>query len=292
MFSKALELATKFTFPVIFTRRFRRGQISSSLGTFVVVNPDGWILTADHIVADILKFSDSQLAIADHEQQKLDIEANPGLKDHEKRRKIQKLPVSDEWITHQATLWGDPAWTVSQFFRDPLADVAIAKINGFNPAVVGGYPVFRNPSEDFKVGTSLCRLGHPFHDIKASFDSASGQFSLDPGTLPVPRFPNDGILTRFVAKNAADSSRQVLFIETSSAGLRGQSGGPIFDSEGRIYAVQSQTISLTLSFAPSVKQGSREIVEHQFMHLGWGTHVRHCMDILRAHGATFLMDPP
>jgi len=57
MFSEALQIVTKYTLPVIFSRRFRRGQISSSMGTFVVVNPEGWILTADHIAAEILKLA-------------------------------------------------------------------------------------------------------------------------------------------------------------------------------------------------------------------------------------------
>jgi hypothetical protein len=195
------------------------------------------------------------------------------------------------WITNQAVLWGASTWSVNQFFRDILADIAIAKINGFTPASITAYPVFRNPSTEFKVGTSLCRLGHPFHTIKATFDEASGGFSLDPGTLPIPRFPNDGILTRFAIKNSADGSRQVKFVETSTAGLRGQSGGPIFDKDARIYAIQSQTTSLPLGFTPTVRQGSREIVEHQFMHLGWGTHVQHCIDLMRANGVSFTMDP-
>src|ERR1035441_7530605 len=154
MFSMALEEASKYTLPVIFTRRFRRGQISSSLGTFVVVNRDGWVLTADHIVAELLKFPQSQQAIAVYEQQRKAIENDTGLKINEKRRRIQKLPVSDEWITHQAVLWGDSTWRAENFLRDSLADIAIAKINGFNPDNIKGYPVFRNPSVEFKVGTS------------------------------------------------------------------------------------------------------------------------------------------
>jgi len=290
VFSLALDTVRKFTLPVIFSRRYRKGEIVSSLGTFIVVNTDGWILTADHIVADILKFSESQNEMQSHEQQRKAIEGDPDLKDKDKRRQIQKLPVDNSWITNQAVLWAYHPWAMSKVFRDPLADVALIQLSSFDPDRVPVYPVFKNPGVEFRVGTSLCRLGHPFHDIKATFDFAKG-FELDPATFPIAQFPNDGILTRFILKNAPDGSRQVRFIETSTAGLRGQSGGPIFDRDGFLYAVQSQTTSLPLGFMPTVKQGSREIVEHQFMHLGWGSHIQHAVDLMTKNDVAFSMQP-
>jgi Trypsin-like peptidase domain len=216
---------------------------------------------------------------------------DPGLRASERKRQIQRLTVSDEWVTHQAVQWGYPQWNMEQVFRDSLADVALIRLRGFDPTKVPNYPTFRNPSADFKVGTSLCRLGHPFHDIKATFDDSTGIFSLDPATFPIAQFPNDGILTRFVAKNSSDGSRQVQFIETSTAGLRGQSGGPIFDRNSHVWAVQSQTASLPLGFAPVIKLGSREIVEHQFMHLGWGSHIKHAIELMVANQVSFAMVP-
>ena len=109
-------------------------------------------------------------------------------------------------------------------------------------------------------------------------------------TQPVPSKTSTASCSRTVP--VGDGARsQVRFVETSSAGLRGQSGGPIFDKSARIYALQSQTTSLPLGFAPTVKQGSKEIVEHQFMHLGWGSDVQHCIDLMRANGVNFSMDP-
>ena len=81
-------------------------------------------------------------------------------------------------------------------------------------------------------GTSLCRLGFPFHQINATFDPVTRKFALAPDVLPIPRFPNDGIHTRVPVVISPDGQRQVKFIETSSPGLKGQSGGPIFDQSG------------------------------------------------------------
>jgi S1-C subfamily serine protease len=291
LFSNALEIVGKFTFPVAFTRRFRNGNLSSSLGTFIVVNADGWILTAHHILKEILRATDSQTQIQQYEADKKAIEDNPQVNAKDKRKRIQKLLVSNDWITNQAILWGFQPWVMDQYFEDELADLALIRMDNFDPALVTGYPVFRDPANPLKPGTSLCRLGYPFHEIKATFDGATQSFTLDPATFPIVRFPNDGILTRFVRKNSADGTRHVLFIETSMAGLRGQSGGPIFDVNGNIWGIQSQTSSLPLGFSPTYRQGTKEIVEHQFMHLGWGTHVQHAIDLMRNNNVKFDMQP-
>lgn len=290
MFSTALEKATKFTLPVMLTQRFRNGRISSSLGTCVVVNDEGWVLTAAHVVMEMLKVQNSMVEMAQYEAAKAAIMAQQDVKDKEKRRRVQRLQASDDWITNQAVAFGFN-WSMDRHFIDGLADIALVHVNGFDAQSVKEYPSFKNPTSEFRVGTSLCRLGYPFHSIKADFDQTTGLFSLDPSTFPMPQFPNDGILTRFAIKNAAAGGRQAKFIETSTAGLRGQSGGPIFDKDGVIWAIQSQTISLPLGFAPSVKLGGRDVVEHQFMHLGWGSHVQHAIELMRSNGISFSLQP-
>jgi hypothetical protein len=42
------------------------------------------------------------------------------------------------------------------------------------------------------------------------------------------------------------------WIETSSPGLKGQSGGPLLDERGTIWGVQSNTFSYNLGFSPQV----------------------------------------
>src|SRR5262249_55802274 len=123
LFSTALDMAEKFTLPVVFTRRFRSGNLSSTLGTFIVVNRDGWILTADHIVGEILKIVQSQAALQNYDLAKQAIENDSNIKPQEKRRRIQKLVVNDEWITEQAVLWGYQSWTMLNVVRDELADL-------------------------------------------------------------------------------------------------------------------------------------------------------------------------
>jgi hypothetical protein len=148
---------------------------------------------------------------------------------------------------------------------------------------VAAYPVFRNPATPLRIGTSLCRLGYPFNQIKADFDEATNGFNFAPGTYPVPRFPNDGIHTRVVMAAIRNGGRTVKHIETSTPGLRGQSGGPVFDRDGHVWGIQTRTQHMPLGFSPKIKEGSREVTEHQFMHVGWAVHVEEILAFLKQH---------
>ena len=77
------------------------------------------------------------------------------------------------------------------------------------------------------------------------------------------------------------------YIETSTPGLKGQSGGPIFDSHGNIYGMQVITNHLPLGFHPMVEYDGRKVVENQFLNVGVGVHVRTIRDILDARGVDY-----
>jgi hypothetical protein len=52
----------------------------------------------------------------------------------------------------------------------------------------------------------------------------------------------EGIYTRTLsAGTSSDGRYEIKFLETSSPGLTGQSGGPLFDSRGTLWGVQSRT---------------------------------------------------
>jgi len=57
MFAEACEIAKQFTRPVVISRRDQNGKCSASIGTFVVVNKEGWALTAWHIVEEAEKLA-------------------------------------------------------------------------------------------------------------------------------------------------------------------------------------------------------------------------------------------
>jgi hypothetical protein len=40
---------------------------------------------------------------------------------------------------------------------------------------------------------------------------------------------------------------------------------------------------MPLGFSPKIKEGSREVTEHQFMHVGWAVHVEEILAFLKQH---------
>jgi S1-C subfamily serine protease len=132
---------------------------------------------------------------------------------------------------------------------------------------------------------SVLRYGYPFHAVDAAFDEQTRTFSIVSG-LPVPVFPIEGITTR-LAQGPPDAKYERWFLETSSPGLRGQSGGPVVDTDGTVWAIQSRTAHLPLGFNPRVKIGNAEIEEHQFLNVGMGADSRTIKEFLDHHGVSY-----
>ena len=120
---------------------------------------------------------------------------------------------------------------------------------------------------------SVCRLGYPFHDISAEWSEPSHEFKLPPQAFPVPAFALEGIVARFHRIAADDGSGEATFVETSTPGLRGQSGGPLLDVEGRVCGIQSHTTHLDLGFDARYGVGDQIVTERQFLNVGAATHV-------------------
>ena len=280
MFSQALQSIEAYTMPVVITDVLLDKSLRSGCGTFIVLNKDGWILTAAHIVQQLGLRQQHQQLIAQYEARRVEILNDQTLRRKIRENQLRSLRPDPHWITDEGVLWGWPQCQIQSFVVKPFCDLAAGKLEPFDSTWVKSYPVFKNPAEPMLIGTSLCRLGYPLYTINATFEN--GVFGLAPGVLPIPRFPNDGIFTRNVNMVSPDKSQTARFLETSTPGLRGQSGGPIFDTRGHVWALQSLTQSLPLGFAPEVKDGDKKIVEHQFMHVGWGVHVAEIIEFLSA----------
>jgi S1-C subfamily serine protease len=73
----------------------------------------------------------------------------------------------------------------------------------------------------------------------------------------------------------------MMWLETSAPGLKGQSGGPLIDSKGSIWGIQSNTYSYPLGFSPKVKYQGIEHVEHQFLNVGRAVHAETVLGLLK-----------
>lgn len=280
MFAKAYQIASNYTQPVLISTVRFDGTVECSVGTFVIVNPEGWIVTAAHIFDIMLAYQKDVAEINQYNQEIAEIEGNSFLSAHDKNKKLSKVKVNPKWIRTYSYWWGADYHGMADIQLLADNDLAIGKLTNYNSQFCPQYPVFKKP-DNLMLGTSLCKLGYPFHEVKASFNETSHSFQIAPDALPIPRFPIDGIFTREVLQpKTSNNPFEIKFIETSTPGFRGQSGGPIFDTEGNIWAIQSRTAHLALGFSPKVVVDNKEINEHQFINVGRGVHIETILQFL------------
>ncbi len=275
MFAEAFKLASNYTLPLLVSSRFYDGTVESGIGSFVIINKEGWIITAAHILQ----------GIQTHQQDSISLNT---YKNSKTSNIIQK--PNPKWLINHSLWFGADHHVIKQFHILFDNDLAIGKIENFNPSQIKNYPVFKN-QHSIEPGTSLCKLGFPFYDVKASFDETQNSFRFDPSIFPIPFFPIDGIMTRnIISGKSPDGIYEFKWLETSSPGLKGQSGGPTFDKDGKIWAIQSQTRHLPLGFSPKIHNGEKEIEENQFLNVGWGIHVENILKFLDSHNVSYQVD--
>jgi hypothetical protein len=172
----------------------------------------------------------------------------------------------------------------------PDYDLAILKFNGFNKIFCNEFPVFMKDSKDILQGKFLCRLGFPFPEF-SNYEYLEKTDEIvwnQSGMRESPRFPSEGMITRFLGGKKGDKYG----IELSTPGLRGQSGGPLFDADGKIYGMQSLTKHLHLGFDIEdveilAKGQVKKVSDYSFIHLGHCIHVDVIKDFLREHNVEF-----
>jgi hypothetical protein len=293
MFSEAVRYSARFTYPVVILKRFNSGVVECESASYLLLNDEGWALTAGHVMQNAVLLNQHSATRTEQESQIKSIESNTRLTDKQKRRLLRKAASSPTLLTNVNYCWGhDVAGTSFKAIIDPLADLALIKFDKFQAPPDVSYPSFGNPADELQAGTSLCRLGFPFHSASATFHPETNSFELGAGTFPMPRFPIDGIHTRAVIMQDQAAGRNVKFVETSTPGLRGQSGGPVFDRAGVVWGIQSRTVSLPLGFSPHARVEGKDVVENQFLNVGWASHVEEIAKFLGANGVNVRVARP
>jgi hypothetical protein len=261
-------MATQFTFPYVGLRRRASGQLDSTLGAFVLLNDEGWALTAAHVVDEIVSV-----------QREIEAGTPP--------------PSNpDDPCTHHVEVWAVPGFDrvrpgIAEAIVRGVADLAVVKLDPFDPGCVEAFATLRDAVETpVSQGMSVCRFGYPFHTIEAGWDEARGEFVLPDGAFPVASFALDGIVSRF-HRTVAEDGNEATFIATSTPGLRGHSGGPLLDVEGRVCGIQSHTTHLDLGFEGHFSAGERVVAERQFLNVGAATHVSDVRGVLDEAGITY-----
>lgn len=288
MFANAYKLASCFTKPLIISMRFYDNSVKCTAGAFVVLNNEGWIITAAHLWKPFQTYQQHIKKRRAYDQQLKTIQQDQSLTTEERNEKLQQTKPDPGWIINIAYWWGRDGVSIKDIRILREGDILIGRLEPFKKTMVKTYPIIKDPSKDLNPGTSLCKLGYPFHEFRASWDKTDNCFVLAEGVLPIPRFPIEGIYTRnILVGRSKDQKYEIKLLETSSPGLRGQSGGPIFDIEGTVWAIQSTTSHLVLGFSPKVKKNGKKVEENQFLNVGLGVHPELLVAFLTDNGISF-----
>jgi hypothetical protein len=197
-----------------------------------------------------------------------------------KKKKIRELGLSKDAPTQMSAWFGQDGARPGEFVTDPLADLAVVKLVNFDATGITAFPRFKrlHPEDRTPQGRSLLKIGYPFAAVKTEFIESTNTFQMD--TDGIAMFPIDGILTRTVRVVDHSSGRDAFFLETSTPGLKGQSGGPTVDVHGVVWAVQSQTTTQDLDF---IGRNAKDAVR-QFISLGMGAHPINIKTVLDTAG--------
>lgn len=287
MFVKSIERVAEFTRPIhTIMRTYKGKKVIPGAGTLFFVNEDGYAVTCKHIV-ELLISSDrlaSQYQSFKNERNALprDGKYNRNLKGLELKYKLtadKHIQIKNRFIDCVDTLSG------FTFHVHPEHDLAILKFNGFNKIRYQGHAVFKKDCSEIKQGQFLCRLGFPFPEFNNFiYNEATDDIDwTNTGAGSSPRFPTEGMVTRFMVKD-----NRLYGIEMSTPGLRGQSGGPLFDKDGLVCGMQFATRHLHLGFDMVDKEilhnnKIQKISDYPFIHLGQCIHGNIIKDFLKLH---------
>ncbi|HSK13282.1 MAG TPA: serine protease [Phnomibacter sp.] len=291
MFTEAIEKIAAFTRPIhSIQRTFAGKQIIPGAATLFFVNDQGYAVTCKHVI--------EMLSAADRVNQQFlqfKAERDKFARDGRYQKNLKGLELKYKY-TPESTVqikntFVDCVDTMSGFtwHVHPKYDLAILKFNDYSKLHYNGHAVFKKDADQIKQGEFLCRLGFPFPEF-TNFEYLEKQDDIgwtQSGIRNSPRFPLEGMVTRFLADDGG-----LYGIELSTPGLRGQSGGPLFNANGTVYGMQFSTKHLHLGFDLVDKEimmnnKVKKVSDFAFIHLGQCIHANIIKSFLKEHQVKF-----
>jgi len=288
MFVRAVEKAGQFTRPVCFVgRNYGSTTPIPGAATYFFVNDQGWVLTCKHVAGMIRR---SQEIAGGYQQFKRDLAA------------LGTEPSAESVAALESRYGLFPGVTVELLAQlvlstkgkcelliidHPTYDISLMHLQG-DLFPCKNYPSFAADGAQLQPGRTLVRLGFPFPEFTAyEYDPVSDSIQwTQTGNQSTPRFPIEGMVTRGIM-----DLHGVFGFEMSTPGIKGQSGGPAFDVEGRIWGIQSSTNHLDLDFDINqpIRRGDqfKHVQDSAFLHVGNCVHVNVIKEFMRQHRVPF-----
>jgi hypothetical protein len=291
MFEKAIADVLQFTRPMHTITRTYGGLIMPGSSTFFFVNDSGVAITCKHVL-DLIPAADNiNNGFLQFKAERAKIP-----NDGKFKRNLQGLEMKYKYAPETTIQLRNNFLNCFDKIEQivchphPTLDLAIIEFKGFEKVFYSSYARFIKDSSRIQQGKYLCRIGFPFpefNNFRHNPDNDDIEWT-NTGNPSSPSFPIDGIVTRFVG----DPNLGITGIEMSTPGLRGQSGGPLFDTDGTIYGMQFATNHLHLGFDMKDKEiignGKKsKVSNYPFLHVGICVHVDKIKEFLRQHNISF-----
>lgn len=290
MFVQAINEVDKFTRPIHSIVRTYGGLITPGTSTMFFVNETGAAVTCKHVLNLIAQSDQVNLQYQNFKTERDRLPRDGKFKKNLKGLEI-KYKLKNDTAIQLKNRFINSVLPINniRYHAHPTLDLAILIFEGYTDKFYSSYAKFVRNHNKIAQGRSLCRLGYPFPEFNnfqynQAIDDIEWTANGNPNS---PKFPIDGIITRF----GVDGT-QIASIEMSTPGLKGQSGGPLFDSDGIIYGMQFLTNHLHLGFDIEGKEiindGKKtKVSNHPFLHVGHCIHADRIKEFLTQHNVRF-----
>jgi hypothetical protein len=292
MFVNAIEEVAAYTRPIhTISRNYKETFVIPGAATIFFVNKEGCAITCKH-VADLLG---SRESINDHYKKFKSEKTTIGINNKYKQR-IKSLEdaynIKEGTMIQLKELFGgvtsDPELSYHRI-NHPKYDLTILIFENFRNPLYQNYARFLKDSSILKQGLYLCRLGFAFPEFtNFRYNDVTDDIEwTNSGQTETPRFPIEGMLTRHLMNEG-----EIMGIEMSTPGLRGQSGGPLFNQEGLVCGMQYSTGHLHLGFDMKnfeINSNGRflKVTNQPFLHVGHNIHVDIIKSFLKTNNIRF-----
>jgi hypothetical protein len=291
VFIQAIEIAAKYTRPLhSISRNYHSTVIQPGTATLFFVNSNGWALTCRHVVDQIqaggalakkaAAFRNELHACQGTQKQK------KLLKELEKKYSYSK---NTPFELHNRFVNCVEGRLSLKYMKHKQYDIALVKFENFTRLLCDTFPIFPADTSGLRSGKFLCRIGFPFPEFtNFEYDKNSDRLNwTGSGRDSSPLFPIEGMVTRQVQ----DDQGKIFAFELSTPGLRGQSGGPAFDADGKVWGIQFQTVPFDLNFDVDqevVRNGlKKHVTDIAFLHVGRCIHVDTMKSFLKDNNVVF-----
>lgn len=291
MFKESIEKVSNFTRPIhTILRTYANKQIIPGAATLFFVNEEGYAITCKHVIELLVASENLTKNYNDFKSERDNLPKDGKFRKNLKNLEF-KYKFNPDTVIQIKNSFRGCVDTMSGFtsYIHPKADLAILKFNDFKTLHYKDYAIFKKDSSQIKQGEFLCRLGFPFPEFNNyKYNELTDDIEwTNIGVEVSPIFPIEGMVTRFLVEDT-----KLFGIEMSTPGLKGQSGGPLFNNEGIVYGMQFSTKNLHLGFDIVDKEilhnnKFKKVSDYSFIHLGQCIHVDTIVEFLTENKVKF-----